>query len=43
MHDKNESLLNRERHIRELKIWFNEIKKMNFQKLMDMIILNLKF
>ncbi len=27
MHDKNESLLNRERHIRELKIWFDENKK----------------
>ena len=33
MHDKNESLLNRERHIRELKIWFNENKKGKLSKI----------
>lgn len=33
MHDKNESLLNRERHIRELKIWFNENQKSELSKI----------
>ena len=33
MHDKNESLLNRERHIRELKFGLMKIKKVNFQKI----------
>ena len=33
MHDKNESLLNRDRHIKELKIWFNENKKGELSKI----------
>lgn len=33
IHDKNESLLNRERHIRELKIWFNENQKSELSKI----------
>ena len=33
IHDKNESLLNRERHIKELKIWFNENKKSDLSKI----------
>ena len=33
IHDKIESLLNRERHIKELKIWFNENKKSDLSKI----------